>query len=35
MAEERVEGESEDVEASSIVSVCTLMRCVLRVSVTF
>ncbi len=35
MAEEREEGEAEDVEASSIVSVCTLMRCILRVSVDF
>ena len=29
MAEEREEGEVEDVEASSIVSVCTLIRCIL------
>ena len=35
MAEEREEGEAEDLEASSMVSVCTLMRCILRVSVFF
>ena len=28
MDEEREEGEAVDVEANSIVSVCTLMRCI-------
>lgn len=35
MEVEREEGEAVDVDASSIVSVCTLMRWVLRVSVGF
>ena len=35
MDEEREEGEAEEVDARAMVSVCTLMRWVLRVSVDF